>query len=96
MLLRPATPLSVVLLAAFALMLLAVLSAPVIESIPLAEHEGVTYGVFGYCKGGDGCTSIGIGYDIGTSLCFVSEYAVQPLTSRRGRSSRQVELLQPA
>jgi hypothetical protein len=65
MLLRPATPLAVVLFAAFALMLLAVLSTPVIEAIPLGQFEDVTFGVFGYCKSGDGCTPIGIGYDIG-------------------------------
>lgn len=68
MLLRPATPLAVVLFAAFALVLLAVLSTPVIEAIPLGQWEDVTFGVFGYCKNGDGCTSIGIGYDIGMSV----------------------------
>ena len=70
--LRPATPLSVVLFAAFALMLLSVLSTPVIEGIPLGEFRDATFGVFGYCKGGDGCSSISIGYDIGVylTLCF--------------------------
>ncbi|KAJ4205768.1 regulator of ime2 [Fusarium falciforme] len=61
--LRPATPLSILLFAAFALLLLAVLSTPVIEVIPLSDFDGIKYGVFGYCESGKGCSNIGIGYD---------------------------------
>lgn len=87
MLLRPATPLSVVLFAAFALMLLAVLSTPVIEAIPLAEFQDAKFGVFGYCKGSDGCTSIGIGYDIGSSstshVSFLLQRILTALSCRK-------------
>ncbi|PKS09214.1 hypothetical protein jhhlp_003828 [Lomentospora prolificans] len=60
--LRPATPLSVLLFGAFALVLLAVISAPIISGIPLGNLDGVNFGVFGFC-GPDGCTDIQIGYD---------------------------------
>jgi hypothetical protein len=60
--LRPATPLSVLLFAAFALLLLAVLSTPIIKAVPLGSFQGVDFGVFGYCNG-DACSSIEIGYD---------------------------------
>ncbi|KAL2020228.1 hypothetical protein VTK56DRAFT_8654 [Thermocarpiscus australiensis] len=61
--LRPATPLSVLLFAAFVLLLLSVLSTPIIRPIPLGSWQGVDFGVFGYCDG-NGCTSIEIGYDV--------------------------------
>lgn len=61
--LRPATPLSVLLFAAFALLLLSVLSTPIIGAIPLGSWNGVDFGVFGYCDP-DGCTPIEIGYDV--------------------------------
>jgi hypothetical protein len=61
--LRPATPLSVLLFAAFALLLLSVLSTPIIRVIPLGSYQGVDFGVFGYCSK-SGCTSIEIGYDV--------------------------------
>ncbi|KAI0476092.1 pali-domain-containing protein [Xylariaceae sp. FL0804] len=60
--LRPATPLAVMLFAAFALLLLSVLSTPVITAIPLGTYQDVSFGVFGYCKG-DQCSAIGLGYD---------------------------------
>lgn len=65
--LRPATPLAVLLFAAFGLLLLSVLSTPIITAIPLGSWEGVNFGVFGYCDG-KGCTPIEIGYDV--SECF--------------------------
>ncbi|KAK7418705.1 regulator of ime2 [Neonectria magnoliae] len=61
--LRPATPLALMMGVAFALLLLAVLSVPIIEAIPLGDYNGVTFGVFGFCQSGKGCSSIGIGYD---------------------------------
>jgi hypothetical protein len=70
--LRPATPLAILLGAAFALLLLSVLSTPIIKAIPLGEYKGVTYGVFGYCQSGEGCTNIGIGYNAGSSSVFPS------------------------
>lgn len=63
--LRPATPLTVLLLAAFALLLLSVISTPVIKGIPLASFGGFDFGVFGYCKNGGDCSSIEIGYNTG-------------------------------
>ncbi|KAK6956182.1 hypothetical protein Daesc_001455 [Daldinia eschscholtzii] len=48
--LRPATPLTVLLFAAFAMLLLAVLSTPIIKAIPLGTYKGVNFGVFGYCE----------------------------------------------
>ncbi len=62
--LRPATPLAVILVAAFGLLLLAVLSTPIIKAIPLGSFGGVNFGVFGFCKG-DACSGIRIGYDAG-------------------------------
>ncbi|KAK4102704.1 pali-domain-containing protein [Parathielavia hyrcaniae] len=61
--LRPATPLSVLLFAAFALLLLSILSTPIITAIPLGSWEGVDFGVFGYCNK-DKCSEIEIGYDV--------------------------------
>ncbi|KAI6777865.1 pH-response regulator protein palI/RIM9 [Emericellopsis cladophorae] len=71
--LRPSTPLSVVLAAAFALLLLSVLSAPIITSIPLGSFDGFTFGVLGYCKPDGSCTSLGIGYDTGKPLPAVRD-----------------------
>ncbi|EJT79156.1 pH-response regulator protein palI/RIM9 [Gaeumannomyces tritici R3-111a-1] len=64
--LRPATPLSVLLTAAFGLLVISVISTPIIKAIPLGEYVGVTFGVFGYCKGNE-CSPIEIGYDDGLS-----------------------------
>ncbi|OJD17577.1 hypothetical protein AJ78_02328 [Emergomyces pasteurianus Ep9510] len=61
MLLRPATPLSILLLTAFVLLLLSVLSTPVVKSIPLASVDNIKFGIFGYCVGSD-CTPIHVGY----------------------------------
>ncbi|POR37585.1 pH-response regulator protein palI/RIM9 [Tolypocladium paradoxum] len=66
--LRPATPLSALLLAAFVLLLLSVLSVPVTRFVPLGKVNDITFGVFGYCKDGGACSSIGIGYDTGKLL----------------------------
>lgn len=65
--LRPATPLTIILFAAFALLLLSVLSTPIIKAIPLGTYEDASYGVFGYCEGGK-CSPIEIGYDTRTFL----------------------------
>ena len=63
--LRPATPLSILFFAAFALLLLSTLSTPIIRGIPLATFKGVDFGVFGYCENGK-CRGPMIGYDTGT------------------------------
>jgi hypothetical protein len=62
--LRPATPLSVLLLAAFVLLLISVISTPIIKQIPLASFGGVDFGVFGFCQGST-CSKIEIGYNTG-------------------------------
>lgn len=64
--LRPATPLAVLLAGAFGLLLISVLSTPIIKAIPLGEYVGVTFGVFGYCINNNArCSPIEIGYDEG-------------------------------
>lgn len=60
--LRPATPLSILLLLAFGLLLISVLSTPIIQQIPLGEFGGISFGVFGWCRGTT-CSPIEIGYD---------------------------------
>ncbi|KAK2591632.1 regulator of ime2 [Conoideocrella luteorostrata] len=65
--LRPATPLSALLFAAFVLLLLSVISIPVTKFVPLGENKDVKYGVFGYCQG-DKCSKIGLGYPSGGIL----------------------------
>ena len=65
---RPATPLALIFLLAFVLLLLSTLSTPIIKGIPLASFEDVDFGVFGYCNTKDGiCSSIQIGYDTSAS-----------------------------
>lgn len=66
MLLKPATPLTILLLIAFALLLLSVISTPIVKQIPLASFDNVDYGVFGYCKRGQ-CSAIHIGYTSSSS-----------------------------
>ncbi|TPX14446.1 uncharacterized protein E0L32_005410 [Thyridium curvatum] len=66
--LRPATPLAVLLGVAFALLLIAVLSTPIIKQIPLGAFHGVTFGVFGVCKADGTCSKIEIGYNTGQFL----------------------------
>ncbi|KAF7169681.1 hypothetical protein CNMCM6106_004521 [Aspergillus hiratsukae] len=82
MLLKPATPLTILLLAAFILLLLSVLSTPIIKGIPLATFNRVDYGVFGFCKPGQ-CTDIHIGYTTDEiSTTDDSEFNLPPSTRR--------------
>jgi hypothetical protein len=60
---RPATPLSLVFLAAAVLLLLTSLSTPVIRAFILGEHNGYTFGVWGFCNA-DGCSPVQIGYSL--------------------------------
>ena len=62
--LRPATPLSILFLAAFVLLLLSTISTPIIKGIPLATVSGVRFGTFGYCNG-TSCKGPMVGYDTG-------------------------------
>jgi hypothetical protein len=65
--LRPATPLAILLFIAFVLLLLSVISTPIVKGIPLASFQGVQFGVFGYCKGTQ-CTGVQVGYTTSTLL----------------------------
>lgn len=78
--LRPATPLTLVLLCSFVLLLLSTLSSPIIPSIPIATFKGVHFGVFGYCQPEQGCTNVRIGYTTGLLLLFLK---IPVLTSTR-------------
>jgi hypothetical protein len=69
---RPATPLSILFFIAFVLLLLSTLSTPIIQAIPLAQFDGVDFGVFGYCQNGK-CSSLRVGYD--TGMLHLSGYA---------------------
>ena len=62
--LRPATPLTILLLVAFILLLLSVISTPLVKGIHLATFQGVNFGVFGYC-GPASCSGIEVGYSTG-------------------------------
>ncbi len=73
--LRPATPLAVMLFAAFVLLLLSVLSTPLIKGIPLGSFQGFNFGVFGFCKPDGSCSGFELGYD----TCMLS--AIQPSSS---------------
>ncbi|EPS35919.1 hypothetical protein H072_10599 [Dactylellina haptotyla CBS 200.50] len=64
---RAATPLTILLFAAFALLLVSILSVPIIKPITLATYQDVSYGVFGYCVGDD-CSPVEIGYNPDTAL----------------------------
>ena len=70
--LRPATPLTVLLVAAFGLLLLSSLSTPVIKAVPIATFQGVQFGVLGYCKSASDCKGPMVGYSTGTSSCIAS------------------------
>ena len=65
--LRPATPLAILVSIAFVLLLLSVLSTPIIKAIPLATFKSVDFGAFGYCKPQNDCTNIKVGYATGIS-----------------------------
>ncbi|ODV89354.1 hypothetical protein CANCADRAFT_32643 [Tortispora caseinolytica NRRL Y-17796] len=60
---RTATPLLVLLTASFAMVLIAVLSVPVTNSIVIAQAHNTKFGVFGYCTSTT-CSSPSIGYSI--------------------------------
>ena len=63
---RVATPATVFLLAAFVLLLLSCISVPITKTIALGSFNGITFGVFGYCISGTGCSPMQLGYNPGT------------------------------
>ncbi|KAK6085409.1 pH-response regulator protein palI/prr-5 [Seiridium cupressi] len=91
--LRPATPLAILLFAAFALLLLSVLSTPIIQAIPLGTFEGVNFGVFGYCKGSS-CSPIEIGYDT-SSLFTATQSATFDLPSAARTTLSAILIVHP-
>jgi hypothetical protein len=62
--LRPATPLAIIFLLAFVLLLLSTISTPIIKAIPLGSYQGYDFGVFGWCNG-NRCEGPQIGYTTG-------------------------------
>lgn len=77
--LRPATPLSILLFVAFVLLLLSVISTPIVKAIPLATFDGVDFGVFGNCNG-NSCSGIKVGYSTGMSdNCAIPNLRIEPL-----------------
>ncbi|KAF3934889.1 hypothetical protein ABW19_dt0204802 [Dactylella cylindrospora] len=83
---RAATPLTILLFAAFALLLISVLSVPIIKQITLATYNDVSYGVFGYCIG-DQCSPISIGYNPDTALNGKKIDFTLPTNARHSLSS---------
>jgi len=77
--LRPATPLAILLFAAFALLLLATISTPIIKDIPLGEHGGFKFGVFGYCTS-TRCSPFEIGYDAGYTDTATNDFNIDTKT----------------
>jgi hypothetical protein len=80
--LRPATPLTVLLFTSFILLLLAVISTPIVKGIPIAKVQDVAFGVFGYCSPKE-CSGISVGYTTGMDKCC-SERLVNLLTAADG------------
>ncbi|CAZ83768.1 unnamed protein product [Tuber melanosporum] len=83
--LRPATPLSILLFAAFALLLLSVLSTPVVTSIHLASYKDIAFGVFGFCDANK-CSGVKIGYDMGSLSPANSDFSL-PSNARNSLSN---------
>ncbi|KAF2723589.1 pali-domain-containing protein [Polychaeton citri CBS 116435] len=88
MIFRPATPLAIIFLVAFVLLLLSTLSVPIIKSIPLMTYQGWDFGVFGYCKSGSDCTGPVVGYSTdGLFSGDVNEEFTLPPSARHSLSS---------
>ncbi|KAI6365449.1 regulator of ime2 [Pyricularia grisea] len=94
--LRPATPLAVLLAGAFGLLLISVLSTPIIKAIPLGEYVGVTFGVFGYCINNNArCSPIEIGYDEGLAAALAEKNANFDLPSQARRTLSTILIIHP-
>ena len=81
--LRPATPLSILLLISFVLLLISVISTPIIRGIPIARYEGVNFGVFGWCRDSGECSNVQVGWNTGM-IFSLTDIAHMLKTSRRG------------
>ncbi|KKF94269.1 pH-response regulator protein palI/rim-9 [Ceratocystis platani] len=85
--LRPATPLSLILVVAFGLLVLSVLSTPVIKGVPLGTFNDFDYGVFGFCHVDD-CS----GFQVGYKVCSIMACAMRrTLVSRKSRKKKIAE-----
>ncbi|KAK1782776.1 SUR7/PalI family-domain-containing protein [Copromyces sp. CBS 386.78] len=89
--LRPATPLAVLLFAAFGLLTLATISTPIIKQIPLSRFNikglgDLSFGVFGYCTS-TGCSPIEIGYDTSAFSAQINSDYDLPMGTRSTLSS---------
>lgn len=94
--LRPATPLAVLLAAAFGLLLMSVLSTPIIKAIPLGEYVGVTFGVFGYCLNNNAkCSPFEIGYDDGLAAALAEKNANFDLPSSARHTLSTILIIHP-
>ncbi|KAL5604773.1 uncharacterized protein BROUX77_004959 [Berkeleyomyces rouxiae] len=71
--LRPATPLSVLLIVAFGLLVVSVLSTPIIKGVPLGTFNDFEYGVFGFCHVDD-CSGFQVGYKVATDTTKDSDF----------------------
>ena len=73
---RAATPATAFLLAAVVLLILSCISVPITKTIALGSHNGVTFGVFGYCVSGVGCSPAQLGYNPGIrlSMSFIDKF----------------------
>ncbi|CAK7233283.1 regulator of ime2 [Sporothrix curviconia] len=91
---RPATPLTVMLFAAFVLLLLSVLSTPLIKGIPLGSFEGYSFGVFGFCRPDGNCSGFELGYDT-SSLFTTSESATFDLPASTRTTLSTILVLHP-
>ncbi|ODQ64267.1 pali-domain-containing protein [Nadsonia fulvescens var. elongata DSM 6958] len=68
---RAATTVSAIILVAFGLQLVTVLSAPITSKISLCTFDDHIFGVFGYCIESTGkCSKVGIGYDMPDNKSF--------------------------
>ncbi|KAI1610544.1 SUR7/PalI family-domain-containing protein [Exophiala viscosa] len=83
--LKPATPLTVLLFISFVLLLLSVISTPVVKGIPIATYKGVNFGVFGYCTT-TGCSGIRVGYTTDDLSSSSSDFSL-PSSTRHSLSS---------
>ncbi|PHH76226.1 hypothetical protein CDD80_1712 [Ophiocordyceps camponoti-rufipedis] len=81
---RPSTPLSVLLLAAFVLLLATTLSVPILKTIPLASFNDVNFGALGFCKG-DQCT-LTLGLDTAALLDNEKQAFAVPTSTRNAIS----------
>ena len=81
--LRPATPLTLLLAVSFVLLLLSVISTPIVKGIPIATFQGVNFGVFGYCTQTK-CSGVKIGYTTGADKKNARLHYTFPLTCPAG------------